>query len=52
MMDESALALEYSSCDRKTTVGQQSFFLYFLEAYHVGETELFRQLAGKNDKII
>lgn len=37
---------------RNMTVGQQAFFLYFHEVYHVGQTELFRQLAGKNDKII
>ena len=51
-MDEAALAREYSSGDRKTTVGQRAFFQYFHETYHVGQTELFRQLAGKDDKII
>jgi hypothetical protein len=51
-MDEAALAREYASGDRKTTVGQRAFFLYFHETYHVGQTELFRQLAGKDDKII
>lgn len=38
--------------NRKTTVGQRVFFLCFHETYHVGQTELFRQLAGKDDKII
>jgi len=28
------------------------FFLYFHETYHVGQTELFRQLAGKDEKLI
>ena len=51
-MDESALAREYASGDRKTTVGQRVFFLYFHETYHVGQTELFRQLAGNDDKVI
>ena len=51
-MDEAALAREYTSGDRKTTVGQRAFFLYFHETYHVGQTELFRQLAGKDDKVI
>jgi uncharacterized damage-inducible protein DinB len=51
-MDEAALAREYSPGDRKTTVGQRVFFLYFHETYHIGQTELFRQLAGKDDKII
>lgn len=51
-MDEAALAREFTSGDRKTTVGQRAFFLYFHETYHVGQTEVFRQLAGKDDKII
>ena len=38
--------------NRKTTVGQRVFFLYFHETYHVGQTELFRQMAGKTDKVI
>ena len=37
---------------RTTTVGQRIFFLYFHETYHVGQLELLRQLAGKNDKVI
>jgi hypothetical protein len=28
------------------------FFQYFHETYHVGQTELLRQLAGKNDQVI
>ena len=51
-MDETALAHEYGSGDRVTTVGQRAFFLYFHETYHVGQAELFRQLAGKDDKLI
>ena len=51
-MDEADLAREYASGNRKTTLGQRVFFLYFHETYHVGQTELFRQLAGKGDKII
>ena len=51
-MDEAALAREYTIGDQKTTVGQRAFFLYFHETYHIGQTELFRQLAGKEDKII
>ncbi len=34
------------------TVGQQLAGLHFHEAYHAGQTELLRQLAGKNDKIV
>ena len=32
--------------------GERLFFWYFHETYHVGQTELLRQLAGKDDKII
>ena len=28
------------------------FFLYFHDSYHVGQTELLRQAAGRDDKII
>ena len=37
---------------RKQSVGAWLFFLYFHESYHTGQTELLRQVAGKNDKII
>lgn len=36
----------------KSTVAGRVFFLYFHETYHLGQTELLRQLAGKEDKII
>jgi uncharacterized damage-inducible protein DinB len=52
-MDDAAWAREITtSNNRKATVAQRVFFLYFHETYHVGQTELFRQLAGKDDKII
>ena len=35
-----------------TTLGKRVFFLYFHETYHVSQTELLRQLAGKNDQVI
>ncbi len=38
--------------NRTMTVAQRVFFLYFHETYHVGQTELFRQLAGKHDQVI
>lgn len=34
------------------TVGQRLAGLYFHETYHTGQTELLRQLAGKNDTIV
>ena len=50
--DEEALARDFRSGERRLTVAQRVFFLYFHETYHVGQTELLRQLAGKNDKVI
>lgn len=38
--------------ERGTTLGSRLGFLAWHEAYHVGQTELLRQLAGKDDKII
>ena len=36
----------------RSSVGKWIAFLQFHESYHVGQTELLRQLAGKNDKVI
>ena len=33
-------------------VGYWLFFLYFHDSYHVGQTEILRQAASKDDKII
>lgn len=51
-MDEADLARQLRFGERTTTVGHRAFFLYFHESYHVGQTELLRQAAGKNDAII
>jgi uncharacterized damage-inducible protein DinB len=52
-LSEADLARELSLSNNRTrTLGQQVFFLYFHETYHVGQTELLRQLTGKNDKVI
>ena len=52
-MDDAAWSREVKMSNNRTaTVGQRVFFLYFHETYHVGQTELFRQLAGKDDKVI
>jgi hypothetical protein len=34
------------------TLANRLFFLYYHETYHTGQTELLRQLAGTDDKII
>lgn len=37
---------------RDTTVGARLFGHYFHDTYHTGQTDLLRQVSGKNDKII
>lgn len=51
-MDAAAFARKSEGDERGRTIGQRAFFIYFHETYHVGQTELFRQLAGKDDKLI
>jgi uncharacterized damage-inducible protein DinB len=34
------------------TVGEWLLFFYFHDSYHTGQTEIMRQAAGKDDKII
>jgi hypothetical protein len=46
------LAKKLDTAPHITTVGQVLFGLYFHETYHTGQTELLRQLAGKNDRVI
>ncbi len=51
--DRSAADLDaVIDAERGTTLGSRLGFLAWHEAYHVGQTELLRQLAGKDDKII
>lgn len=49
---EDYMQREWNTGDRVTTVGKRLFFLYFHESYHVGQAELFRQMAGHHDHII
>lgn len=46
------LAREVESFLGTTTLGQLLFFLGWHESYHVGQTEMLRQLAGKDDAVI
>lgn len=46
------LARERPFAGRTRPGDQLLFFLYFHETYHVGQAELLRQLAGKDDKVI
>ena len=46
------LAREVKDHRGMVSLGNRLFFLYFHETYHTGQTELLRQLAGTDDKII
>jgi uncharacterized damage-inducible protein DinB len=46
------LAREVESFMGTTTLAQLLFFLCWHESYHVGQTEMLRQLAGKDDAVI
>jgi uncharacterized damage-inducible protein DinB len=37
---------------RSQSVGEWLLFFYFHETYHLGQTEILRQAAGTNDKVI
>ena len=47
-----ALAEEVESFRGTTSLGRLLFFYYWHESYHVGQTELLRQLAGPDDAVI
>jgi hypothetical protein len=49
---EAHLAQEIPTQRGMTTRAARLFFYYFHETYHVGQTELLRQFAGRDDKII
>ena len=49
---EDEYSVEIKIGDRTTTLGQRLFGLYFHETYHTGQTELLRQLAGTDDKVV
>ena len=46
------LAVETTEDERTTTLADRVHFAYFHDTYHTGQTELLRQVAGKNDHII
>jgi hypothetical protein len=51
-LDAAVFARKSEGDERGRSIGQRAFFIYFHETYHVGQTELFRQLAGRDDKLI
>jgi hypothetical protein len=46
------LSREIEVGEQKMSVALRIFGLYFHETYHTGQTEILRQLAGKDDKVI
>jgi len=51
-MSHGDFAEERTRGEREFTVGSSVFFNYFHDTYHVGQTELLRQVAGVGDAII
>ena len=47
-----ALSEQLDTAVGETTIGKSLAGLYWHEAYHTGQTELLRQLAGKNDAVV
>ncbi len=51
-LTEADLNREVMLGGRSSPLRNRLFFLYFHDTYHVGQTELLRQLAGVDDKVI
>ncbi len=51
-MSEEELAVQVESFMGPQTLGFMLFFRYYHETYHAGQTELLRQLAGTDDKVV
>lgn len=51
-MPEASLAREVSFGRQPQPLGEVLAFLQWHETYHLGQLELLRQLAGKNDKVV
>ena len=51
-LTEGELTVEHTDGERSYTRAKQILFAYFHDTYHTGQTELLRQVAGKNDAVI
>jgi uncharacterized damage-inducible protein DinB len=51
-LSEADLEREVVLGGKASPLRNRLFFLYFHDTYHTGQTELLRQLAGVNDKVI
>ena len=50
-MSDESLAILWDQ-EEETSIGERLIFLQWHEAYHIGQLEILRQLAGKDDSII
>jgi len=46
------MAREIQNSENSVTLENRLFGLYFHDTYHTGQTDLLRQVAGKNDQVI
>jgi uncharacterized damage-inducible protein DinB len=51
-LTEAQLAEESEWGGRTTSLAEWCQFFYFHDTYHTGQTDLLRQVAGANDKVI
>ncbi|HSR44138.1 MAG TPA: DinB family protein [Acidimicrobiia bacterium] len=51
-LTEQQLAVETLSGDKPVSLASRLRFAYFHDTYHTGQTEILRQFAGKDDKVI
>lgn len=51
-LTEQQMAVETMSGDRAVSLASRLRFFYFHDTYHTGQTEILRQFAGRNDRVI
>lgn len=51
-MSEANLAKTIQVDEHTLALGERLYGLYFHDTYHTGQTDLLRQISGKNDKIV
>ena len=51
-LDENQLQAKIQVGERMMPLGSRLYGFYFHDTYHTGQTELLRQVAGTNDKVV
>jgi uncharacterized damage-inducible protein DinB len=51
-LTEDDVAVETEIDERMVSLAKRLFFDYFHDTYHTGQTEILRQVTGRNDRII